>query len=95
MVRNVAPRFLLWIKTTPTHVLPPCEQLVLGPAVINAFVHRSALFVWLPVLEGTISDDLLHPGQNPLVPPKYIFSMVIVDTRNSHATFVPLPRVGT
>jgi hypothetical protein len=29
-------------------------------------VHRSALFVWLAVLEGMISAVLLHPAQNPL-----------------------------
>jgi hypothetical protein len=29
------------------------------------FLYRSALFVWLVVLEGIISAVLLHPAQNP------------------------------
>jgi hypothetical protein len=32
-----------------------------------AFVHRSPLFLLLPVLEGMISAVLLHPAQNPLM----------------------------
>ena len=37
-----------------------------GGSGSGAFVHRSALFVWLAVLEGTISAVLLHLAQNPL-----------------------------
>ena len=38
-----------------------------NPPSAAAFVQRSALFVWLAVLEGIISAVLLHPAQNQVV----------------------------